>query len=169
MKSATQFLVAITVMLGASIAIAQTYTNGKYTCKSYGDEVCAVSNSTGQCTTSWDKEDGGNPMFFCKKFIGLKVSNYDKSNYYCKDMGNYTCAKSLSTGQCTNSWSNKDGGMSTCQSFLGLAGKVDHSNYSCKKTANGYCAQSNTTGQCTHEWSNKDGDALYACQNWISK
>ena len=159
-------------LLFALNAEAKVQANG-YMCKNTGNGVCAVKLSTGQCTHQWEQGDGGNPMFHCKKFIGIKVSNFNKSNYYCRDHGGYVCAASKKTNQCTHSWDQDDHNdpMWSCRKFLGLEkSNFDKSGFQCKKTAGGYCAQSLKTGQCTHEWNNDDHpNPEWSCNNWLQK
>ena len=144
----------------------------EYECANYGDFVCAKNLSTGQCTHSWDNEDGGNPMFFCEKFIGKQTSSASKSNMYCKDMGDFVCAKNLSTGQCAQTWADEDGApMFRCEKYLnGSSGSSNgHDGYVCKNTGDGYCAKNLSTGQCTHYWLNEDGgDAQFFCNKWVN-
>jgi hypothetical protein len=167
MKLFKHLFVIMTIVFVSSLAQAS-----KYVCKETANGVCAVNKATGQCTHAWSDADGEDPMFFCQKFIGEVKSHYNPANYKCVKTATGACAKSISTGQCTHSWSDEDGGnaMFFCKKHLGLvAPVVIAGKYTCKKTANGYCAKNLKTGQCTHEWSNKDGDALFRCQKYIGQ
>ncbi len=147
--------------------------NNGYQCKQTASGVCAKKLSTGQCTHLWSYDDSSNPMFHCKKFIGLNVSNFNKANYFCRDHGGYVCAASKKTNQCTHSWDQDDHNdpMWSCQKYLGIVkSNFDKSNFRCKQTASGVCAQSKKTGQCTHLWSSDDGgNPMWQCQNWLKK
>lgn len=146
---------------------------GNYQCVDFGAYVCTRNMETGQCTQAWSKSDGGNAAYSCKQYIGIKVSNYDPNNYYCKQYPAYVCAVSKTHGQCTQTWDNNDGNpMYACQKYLGLVPtKVDKSNYRCVKTAMGsaVCAQNIKTGQCTHTWTDKDGDPMFACKKFLGQ
>ena len=165
-------MILLASMFFVSLNAQAAPTANGYMCKKNASGVCAVRLSTGQCTHQWDKENSNNPMFHCKKFIGIKVSNFNKANYFCRDHGGYVCAASKKTGQCTHSWDEDDHNdpMWSCRKFLGLVkSNFDKSNFRCKKNASGYCAQSLKTGQCTHQWYNEDGNAKWQCNNWLRK
>jgi len=152
-------------------SISAQANGGAYTCKKTSSGVCAVSVKTGQCTHEWSNDDSGNPMFHCQKFTGQKVSNFNKANYFCRNHGDYVCAASKITNQCTHSWGQDDHNdpMWSCRKFLGLeTSSFNKSNFQCKKTATGACAQSKVTGQCTHAWSSDDHhDPMWACNKWL--
>ncbi len=156
-------------------ATAGAVETAQYLCKNFGNSVCAVKKATGQCTHSWSKDDVSDPMFFCKKHIGLsKGQKNNSSNYFCKDFGGYVCAVNKKHGQCGASWDKDDvtDPMYFCLKHLGQAQTktIDKSNYRCKKTGNGVCAQNLKTGQCTHQWTNKDHDnPMYQCQKYLNK
>ena len=89
--------------------IQSSFNKANYYCKKQSDYVCAASKKTGQCTHAWSKDDGGDPMWRCQKFLGLVKTNFDKSNFTCKKNASGYCAQSLKTGQCTHQWNNEDG------------------------------------------------------------
>ncbi len=158
-------------VVSAQAFASGTVENGGYVCKQQGDSVCAMSKRTGQCTHQWDRGDGGDPMFFCKKYIGLNPGgSVNWSNYYCKDMGDYVCAVSKIHGQCGASWSKRDGGdaMYFCQKQLGLIKRVPKKGrYTCRDMGNYVCAVSNATGQCTNTWETKEG-GMHQCLKFIN-
>ena len=173
MTRTCSFLLTIlaTITLGVSAQAAPQ--NGKYRCKKNAGGVCAQRISTGQCTHQWDQDEHNNPMFHCKKFIGIKVSNYNPKNYYCKQMGDSVCAASKRHGQCTHVWSYEDGAdaMWQCRRHLGLVkSSFDKSKFRCKNMGDSACAQSKRTGQCTHRWTKDDHHNPYrACLRWLRK
>lgn len=93
------------------------------------------------------------------------------ASYACKKSGSSVCAVNLATGQCTHSWSTRDGGNPEyeCLRYLGvIPSKVDRAPYSCKRTSNGACAVDSRTGQCTHSWrSGEDSNPMDSCRRWM--
>jgi len=161
-------LFVLTLMFISAQANAQ-YT----TCRSSGGSVCAVNARTNQCGPSWDRDNGGNPMFFCNKFIGERVSNYNRANYFCKKRGDYVCAVDRRTNQCTHSWNREDHSnpMRSCKRHLGQeTSSFNRSKYRCSNTGGGVCARSIVTNQCTHSWDREDvQNPMFACKKFLSK
>lgn len=104
---ALMIILASTFFVSLNAQAAPT-ANG-YMCKKNASGVCAVRLATGQCTHSWDRDDVNDPMWSCRKFLGLVKSNFDKSNFRCKKTASGYCAQSLKTGQCTHEWYHEDG------------------------------------------------------------
>lgn len=98
------------------------------------------------------------------------ASTTGRAHLQCRDMGSSVCAVNTRTGQCTHSWSHRDGqdARRACLVYTGqIETRVDRSNYSCSGSADRACARSHRTGQCTHEWTSEDGNALSQCRRWM--
>jgi hypothetical protein len=159
-------------ILGFMLLSAQSMAKAT-TCRQTGNGVCAVDSRTNQCTHEWSRDNGGDPMFFCKKYIGQRVSNYNRANYTCKSTGSDVCAMDIRTRQCTHSWSSDDhtSPMRACKRHLGqVTSSFDRSKYRCSNTGGGVCARSIVTNQCTHSWDRDDTpNPMYACKLFLSK
>jgi hypothetical protein len=141
-------------ILGFMLLSAQSMAKAT-TCRQTGNGVCAVDSRTNQCTHEWSRDNGGDPMFFCKKYIGQRVSNYNRANYTCKSTGS----------------DDHTSPMRACKRHLGqVTSSFDRSKYRCSNTGGGVCARSIVTNQCTHSWDRDDTpNPMYACKLFLSK
>ena len=139
----------------------------------------------------------GKYILFVLSAIATSASASGKSDLYCSVSPNaafadQVCARSVSTGQCTVSWSFKNDNvtkskqkeaMDSCQRYLGnVVTRWNPDNYSCVIYPNAsfpteVCAANKVTGQCTQSWPFSNDDitgtkqkaAFDKCQRLLGK